>query len=62
MCSYPVKLGFRGLFLDDYTFASKLWLKLVGYNRGGIDPEGKQTLLLFIECKICKKNYHCNYL
>ena len=55
MCSYPVKLGFRGSFLDDYTFASKIWLKLVGYNRGGISTEGKKTLLFFIEGKIWKR-------
>ena len=54
MCSYPVKLGFKGLFLDDYTFASKIWLKLVGYNRGAISIEGKKTLLLFMEGKIWK--------
>ena len=55
MCLYLAKLGFRDLFLDDYTFASKIWLKLVGYNRGGISIEGKKTLLLFIEGKIWKR-------
>ena len=54
MCSYPAELGFRGLFFVDYTFAIKIWLKLVGYNRGGIYTEGKKTLLLFIEGKIWK--------
>ena len=54
MCSYPTKLGFRGLFLDDYTFASKIRIKLVGYNRGGISTEGKKNILFFKEGKIWK--------
>ena len=55
MCSYPAKLGFRGLFLDGYTFASKIWLKMIGYNKGDMSTEGKMTLLLFIEGKIWKR-------
>ena len=45
---------FQRLIFYDYTFASKIWLKLVGYNRGGISTKGKQLFYCLQKVKYGK--------